>query len=233
MSQALTLYRLQQIDSQTDRARARLDIVQKTLEDDASLKQAIQQAESAAAEQSAAEGNQKQADAEVQALRVKIEQTESSLYSGAVRNPKELQDLQNEAAALKRHLITLEDRLLEAMLATESAQDKNKRAQALLAAAQSNWTEQNQSFSQEQAGLLKDIQKLNTERLAITGSLAAEQFGLYEQLRQQRGGLAVTNIQENTCGACGTTLTPALVQAARSSGQMSRCPTCGRILFGN
>jgi uncharacterized protein len=233
MSQALTLYRLQQIDSQVDRARARLESIQKILEDDASLKQAVQQAETATAGQQEAERNLSKAEVEVQALRIKIEQTESSLYGGAVRNPKELQDLQNDAAALKRYLITLEDRLLEAMLATDAAQQKNNEAQVALSVAKANSAEKNQSLNQEQANLNKDIQKLSTERLAITESLSADHTNLYEQLRQQRRGVAVTSIQENACGACGTTLTPALLQAARSQGQMSRCPSCGRILFAS
>jgi uncharacterized pyridoxal phosphate-containing UPF0001 family protein len=37
----------------------------------------------------------KQTEADVEKQRIKIEQTESSLYGGRVQNPKELQDLQN------------------------------------------------------------------------------------------------------------------------------------------
>lgn len=233
MSQALTLYRLQQIDSQVDRIRARLEDIQKILADDSTLKHALQQAESAAARQQEAETKLQKAEAEVQTLRVKIEQTEASLYSGTVRNPKELQDLQNDAAAMKRYLVTLEDRLLEAMLAAEEAQQDNAKLQAKLSAAQAHWARQDQSLGQERSLLDKETQKLNTERLAITGSLPAEYAALYEQLRQQRRGLAVTGISENACGACGTVLTPALVQAARSPGQMSRCPSCGRILYAS
>jgi uncharacterized protein len=233
MSQALTLYRLQQIDSQTDRAQARLDIIQKILMDDASLREALQQAELTAAEQSAAELNQEKVEAEIHALRIKIDQTESSLYGGLVRNPKELQDLQNESAALKRYLVTLEDRLLEIMDIAEQAQMKNKDARSSLTSVQQGLAGQNQNLGQEQASLNRETQKLLTERLAITGSLQAGQIDLYEQLRQQHHGLAVWGIQDNSCLACGSTLTLAQVQAARSPGQLSRCPTCGRILYGN
>jgi predicted nucleic acid-binding Zn-ribbon protein len=58
-----------------------------------------------------AQNTLKHAEAEVGRQKVKIEQSESNLYSGNVKNPKELQDLQNEIAALKRYLITLEDRV--------------------------------------------------------------------------------------------------------------------------
>lgn len=233
MSQALTLYRLQQIDHQLDRDRARLESIQKILGDDAILAEAIRQAEESGMERKTKELMLKKAEAEVNDLRIKIEQTEASLYGGSVRNPKELQDLQNDAASMKRHLVTLEDRLLDAMLAAEEAQQKDDRCQQALAGIRSGREDQTRSLIEEQAGLNKDLQKLNTERQAVTGSLAPELAALYEELRRQRRGVAVTDVRENACGACGTTLPPAQVQAARSPSQLSRCPSCGRILYAS
>jgi uncharacterized protein len=51
-----------------------------------------------------------------------MQTSEASLYGGKIRNPKELQDLQVEIAALKRRTATLEDEQLEAMLAVEDAE---------------------------------------------------------------------------------------------------------------
>jgi len=53
----------------------------------------------------------------------------------------------------------------------------------------------------------------------------------YEALRQQRRGVAVAEIRDNACDACGTTLTAALQQSARHAAELVHCPTCGRILF--
>jgi uncharacterized protein len=233
MSQALTLFRLQQIDNQIDRALSRLAAIQATIENDTTLQQAIKLAEQCAAAQLEMEKRQVEAEADVQTLRIKIEQTEASLYGGQVRNPKELQDLQNETAAIKRHLATLEDRLLDAMLAVEQAQEKNASAQADLLSAQEKYNVSDLGFNQEKAILNKDLQKLNNERQAITGSLPAEQLRVYEQLRHQRHGQAVSGVQENACNACGTTLTLAQVQASRSPAQLAFCPSCGRILYGS
>ena len=47
---------------------------------------------------------------------------EKRLYSGTVTNTKELQDLQDEGVALKRRIVALEDRQLEAMIAQEDAE---------------------------------------------------------------------------------------------------------------
>ncbi len=233
MSQSLTLYRLQQIDTSIERIRVRMDNIQRTLEDNSEVSALVRLAETSAAKLQETETLRDLAEAELHALRIKIEQTESSLYGGKGHSPKELQDLQNESVALKRHRLVLEDKLLELMIATESAQEANIAAQAAASTTQALWSAQNSNLVQEKHNLLKELQKSQDERKAITGTLAASQVDLYEQIRQLRHGIAVTSILENSCGACGTSLTLAQIQASRSASQMERCPTCGRILYGS
>jgi predicted nucleic acid-binding Zn-ribbon protein len=231
MSQTLNLYRLQQIDSQLDRAQARLQAIQKTLEDDVELRLANEQAQAAQAHCQSAERALKQAEAGVQSQHIKIEQNESSLYSGTVHNPKELQDLQNDVAALKRHLNTLEDRQLEAMLVSEEAEAGLRSIQTNLVNAQDRWAELTKSLSEEQNVLQSLVGRFSTERTAVAEVIPAAEFSLYDQLRQQRRGVAVASISDNSCGACGSTLSLAQMQSARSSSQMALCPSCGRILY--
>src|SRR5687768_18403957 len=80
----------------------------------------------------------KLSEAEVEKQSIKIEQTESSLYGGRVHNPKELQDLQKDVASLKRHLSTLEERELEAMLVAETTEKDLQNAKSILERLQSN-----------------------------------------------------------------------------------------------
>jgi predicted nucleic acid-binding Zn-ribbon protein len=233
MNQTLSLYRLQQTDSQISRVQARLQAIQKILENDEALRQAGTQAEVAEKNRLVAERALHQAEDTVRNQHIKIEQAESSLYSGSVHNPKELQDLQNEVAALKRHLAKLEDRQLEAMLACEEAESTHQAAQAALRTVQSQLNEQNQSLGQEQASLLREIAKLEAERQVIANAIPAQFLEGYNQLRQTRGGVAVSVISDSACAACGSGLTPAEQQAARSAIQIARCPSCGRILYGS
>ena len=175
----------------------------------------------------------KLSEADVEKQRLKIEQTESSLYGGKVHNPKELQDLQKDVASLKRHLETLEERQLEAMIAAETAENDLQGAKASLEQVQANLKEQNKDLAQESEALRKHLGRLNSERLAVVTDIASPALGVYDQLRKQKRGLAITTIAENSCEACGTTLTPSQQQTARSTSQLFHCPTCGRILYAN
>lgn len=231
MDQTLSLYRLQLIDRQMDQVRDHLQTVQKKLEDDLAVRQLDQQVQAAESRCHSAEQTLQQAEAVVKDQKVKIEQTEASLYSGKVHNPKELQDLQNDATSLKRRQSELEDQLLEAMVAQEEAEKNVAGLQSDLQKARARGAEQNLSLQQEQKTLEKELQKLSTERSALASVLSTDSLQLYDRLRQQHRGVAVVTISDNACDACGSRLTPAQAQAVRSASQMAFCPSCGRILF--
>jgi predicted nucleic acid-binding Zn-ribbon protein len=231
MNQSFKLYRLQQLDSQIDRVTSRLQQIQIALNDH----RAIEQAEKNSIEASnALESSRKalrKAEGAVKDQRIKIETTESTLYGGKVRNPKELQDLQNEAAALSRYLSVLEDRQLDAMLEEETAVDVDREAKIALELAQAKDAGEQSRLAEEQGRLLKDLSHLQEERQAAAGSIPSGDISMYESLRKTRRGVAVSLVKDKTCSACGTTLSATLFDAALKSDQLSRCEGCGRILY--
>ena len=233
MNAALGLYRLQQVDSQIDQIQARQKWIRETLQNDVELRTATQAFAAADGKYKDAARALKQSEAEFEKQRIKIEQTEASLYGGHVHNPKELQDLQKDVASLKRHLETLEERELEAMLAAETAEKELQTAKADLERVQSNLSDQHRDLAKEGESLNKDLERLGSERQAIVTDIAQQHLGIYEQLRQQKRGVAITTVSENSCQACGNTLTPSQHQSARSTNQLFHCPTCRRILYAN
>jgi hypothetical protein len=233
MSAALGIYRLQLVDSRMDEVHMRLEEICRILENEEELRQAKEQVAEGEAEYKLSLNRLKQAENEAEKQKVKIEQTEASLYSGNVKNPKELQDLQNESASLKRYLETLEERLLGAMLEEEAAEQARDEATGNLEKVQARLASQNIELTTEQDNLQKELQRLESERQAVLSPLDPSLLNAYENLRQQRRGVAVIEVSEGACAACGTTLTPSQRQSARSATQIFNCPTCGRILYAN
>ena len=232
MSQSFKLFRLQQIDSQLDRIRARLQEIEAALIEDLALRQAQQRAQMADEALGAEQKLLRRAEENVHDQRIKIEQTEATLYGGKVRNPKELQDLQNETAALKRYLSVLEDRQLEVMMTVEQAEAAHQAALADLEEVRELFARQHQDLAAERDVLLMDLARVEAERQAAASSIPAADISLYEKLRQQRRGIAVAKVTDKACSACGSTLNAALLHAARSPNQITRCDMCGRILYG-
>jgi uncharacterized protein len=233
MSAALGLYRLQQVDSQIDQVQSRLKAIRQTLENDAELRLVSDRLSAAEEALKGAERVLKQSELEVEKQRIKIQQTESSLYGGLVHNPKELQDLQKDVASLKRHLETLEERQLEAMDVAETAEKEAQAGNADLQRIKEVRGDQFRDLTHESDALKKNLERLLSERSAVMKDIETGTIQVYDQLRRQRSGIAVTTISDGSCTSCGTTLTQSLQQSARSASQLFYCPSCSRILFAN
>ncbi|MBK6645357.1 MAG: hypothetical protein IPG44_06325 [Anaerolineales bacterium] len=233
MSASLGLYRLGQVDRQIDRVRTRLDAIQNALDNDAELRSARARLEQTTEEHLRAQHSLKNAEAEVGALKIKIEQAESSLYGGSIKNPKELQDIQKEIASLKKHLATLEERELEAMFLAEETGSSRDKAKTDLELIQARLGNEHKKLIEEQTDLVKQMESLGQEREAALAPIESSMLRSYEDLRNQKRGVAVAKVEDGVCASCGTPINAALQQNARSQKNLAYCPSCGRILFAN
>jgi predicted nucleic acid-binding Zn-ribbon protein len=231
MSQAFHLFQLQKIDTQLDQIQLRLNQIDAILQSNETLKKAEQNAAGADQALKEAQVSLQRTESAVQAQRLKIEISEASLYSGRIHVTKELQDLQNEILSLKRYQSKLEDEQFQAMVALEDAELLQKKNAQELILAQGDAASQSAGLHGEQSQLIKTQERLHTERLAVTPQINAESLSIYARLREQKHGLAVCQVKEDACAACGTVLRPEERQAARSPTQLIRCGTCGRLLY--
>ncbi len=231
MNQASHLFQLQTIDSGIENANFRIEEINSILATNIERQNAENQVKENENFARAARNKLRQIEDEVQTVQAKIETSEAAMYGGKIQNPKELQDLQSETAALKRRLANLEENQLEAMIALEDEDQKLKLSLDALDRVIADLATQQATLHGEKAQLNKIVERLQTERKAIQVSISDENLKLYDRLRGQRKGIAVSRIEDGACQACGASLRPAEVQVAKSPGQLAYCSSCGRILF--
>ena len=231
MSAALGLFRLQQVDTRISQMEARLRKIQETLDNDSELQAAMQKLTAAEREEHRIEQDRRAAEEGARDQRIKIQQAEASLYGGKVQNPKELRELEADVVSLKKHLASIEEQELEAMVQLEMVQASVQGARNELETIRSRLGQDNLHLLDEQASLARQLADLQTERNAALQPIGSGVLRAYDLLRQERRGLAVAEITDDSCGACGTTLTAALRQSARHSADLVHCPACGRILY--
>jgi len=77
----------------------------------------------------------------------------------------------------------------------------------------------------------QELAGLEAQRNALAQILPVEILAQYEGLLKTKAGKAVAAIVDESCEACGMTITPADMQAAHSPNLLVRCKTCGRILY--
>jgi predicted nucleic acid-binding Zn-ribbon protein len=231
MNQAAYLHRLQRIDTQIDQTEARLAEIERLFSQDERVLSARQHADDTKKALEKTRLAQRSVEHSVSETRIKMEQSESALYSGTIKNPKELQDLQREIASLKSRLSHLEEQQLEAMIAQEESEAADHQAQTDLTRALAKSVEEKAGLAGERGNLQKNRARLDAERAAAFAAVQPQFLETYLHLREQKKGLAVTIVEDNTCGVCGAEVRPAESQAARNSTNLIYCKSCGRILF--
>ena len=231
MSQSLHLYQLQKLDSQLDQIDQRLLAIQSNLEKDERLVAAKENLETHHTALAKSQHILKKLEQETEARRIKLEQSESNLYSGHVKNPKELQDLQAEAVSIRKAIANLEDQVLEAMLEVESRQAESAQSESELKSVEARVLEDQASLNGEKNQLIANRERALTEKEASLQQIDPSLLIKYQELRKKKRGIAIAAVNDSACSACGTTLTPAECQAARSPTNIYQCPTCGRILY--
>jgi predicted nucleic acid-binding Zn-ribbon protein len=231
MSRVSSLHRLQGIDLSVDRARSRLAEVEKLLGVSDAVREARAAHEQAGARLHAAQAAVKDAELAAETQRAKLENAERALYGGGVHNPKELQGLQADAESLRRHLVSLEDRLLEVMVGLEDREAQARRAADELSRAEAALISEQASLAGERSQLVARLSALEVEREAALAGVAEKDLALYARLRESMGGMALATLQDGSCGACGVGISAAEQQTVRNSSELFRCPQCGRILY--
>ncbi len=231
MSESLNLFRLQTLDSKIDQIKNRLEVIEHTLSDNRQVVTAKKKNEKAQANEKEKRIMLRQIEDKVEAQRIKRKKTQTALFSGNVKNPKELQDLQMESEALKRYIIQLEDEQLEAMIAHETAEENLRNAEQNLKEVKGASIEENATLIGEQSSLEEEYQRLLREKDAVLQAISPKTKSLYNQLREKKRGTAVSTVSDGGCSICGQSLTPADLQSIRSSTRLVFCPSCGRILY--
>lgn len=228
--QAEALYRLQEIDLNILRSSKRLQAIAAELEDDREVAQARQQVEQAQAALAPLRTRQRNLELEIQTNNGKSKASEDRLYSGAVKNPKELQDLQGEIAALKKRNAELEDQLLEVMMAVEGAEDALAAAEAELQAATTRWQDAHRSLLDEQQALETEVTALNARREAACQPISPANLKTYQAMRPRKAHQPVSALSGSSCSVCGVEQNRAVVMAVQRGDALINCDNCGRIL---
>ena len=230
MNQAQALYHLQTIDLTINEHQSRLAEIERLLGENAHVlarEQALRQAEEALAPWRAKVTD---LELEIKTLNEKITTTEHQLYGGTITNPKELQDLQEESASLKRRRARLEDELLEAMIEVENGQAACLAARQDLEAVQAAWHAEQAERIDEREALRQALAELQARRQAALKDVSPEALSVYSALRASKHGYVVAELTDATCSRCGFGQTSTLVQQVRQGRTLVHCANCGRIL---
>ncbi len=172
---------------------------------------------------------QRSLELEIDGISSKIKKFEEELYSGRTSNPKELSGLQQEIDNLKSGRSGLEDRELELMEAAEISQRSVAGFESRLKVLNTAWSDELNQLNEEKKETEKKIAARQSDRDALASAFEKDILAMYEELKRQKG-TAVAEVERGICRGCRIQLPVNELQQVRS-GSLTRCGSCGRILF--
>jgi uncharacterized protein len=190
---------------------------------DADLEMATKQADEIGRDQVRIEG-------EIRLVETKIAKEEKRLFSGSVANPKDLGVLQAEVEMLKRRRASAEDSLLEVMVQRDDAQQTMQRLSSERAEAASEAEGLSTTVSSLVSDIDRQLESHLSSREVIADELPVELVRLYEQVRDNKGGVGAAELAGDACQGCHTKLPAKEVERLRAAGGVQRCDNCRRIL---
>ncbi len=231
MSQRAFLYNLQLFDNQMDVISDRISIIdkiinskQEILESKKTLDEFITKIETKKSEISEIETQSNK-------LVLKLKQNNDALYAGKIKNPKEMQSIEEENISLKKRIQVYEESLFELMLVNEENEQALKidteRHNNLLLMKEKEKT----ALLIEKQALSESLEKLKIEKSPIEKQIKEELVQKYNHLRSTKNRLAVATVKDNACTACGNMITPAEIQKIKSANEEYYCQICKRILY--
>ncbi len=79
----------------------------------------------------------------------------------------------------------------------------------------------------------KDLADLNAERTRAIAEIPENLLDHYDRIVKKHNGVALAEVRNEKCGACGMIVRPHVIQEMRraDSAEMFHCETCTRIIY--
>ncbi len=166
---------------------------------------------------------------EVDDLGAKIAAAKETLYSGRIKNPKELSNIQHEADGLETRRRQLEDEALAVMEQGEEATANLATIESELKTAEDEWRNKQKKLSAEIARLKDELSQLKHKQQLVLTEVDPQTTQFYYQLKKQKGQ-PVARVEQGMCCGCRLSLSTAELQRAKGNS-LVQCSSCRRILF--
>lgn len=230
MSEPQTLFLLQEVDLRIEGETTALEEVARALGDRTALTSAEERVDQLRGRLREQEQRLRDLEWDVAQINQEIARDERRLYGGRIHAPKELGDIQKDIRQLQTRRGTVEDRAIEALAAVEETQGLLQTAETALGQARSAWDMRHQELIERQGQIQTQLVVLRGERDRLVAALAAPTLTLYERLRREKRGRAVSRIERSTCLGCRISLPTGTINHVRQGRELVFCPSCGRIL---
>jgi hypothetical protein len=229
MSLAKRVFELHQIELAIHAGLHTIDDLERQLSHNDVFEKARSSLTEAEKNQVELEKQYKELDWEAEELRNNLKLLNEKLFSGRVKNPKELLGYEQEAEMFKAKLGKKDDVLIDLMERIEAGKHNLALLRKQFAEAE-QWWQKEQSKLVEQMAIAKHELSENEKKLEDARNVIdKDALNIYEGTKRSKNQ-AVVKVEQGRCLGCRVMLSVSELQRVRG-GTIVTCSNCGRILY--
>ncbi len=224
------LGQLQSLDSNTDRARERVAEIERLLADHAALNTAEANARAAHDIANERRAQVRDRELELKTLETRIADLDQKLYSGRIRNAKELEGFERESRMFKQNRDKLEGIVLGLMDASDGSEREAQVVLQTLESVRGTRAQSELQWQHELDELRAQVSQWERTRDNLSAEISDDDLRVYDRVRK-RNATAVVPVRGQHCGACSINVSTDVLERARDEATLVQCDNCSRILY--
>lgn len=206
------------------------------------LRRGPKQVEAHTANVARLEGELTQAQAQLKAGKVAVDQKQLLLKTSegkvldlkgklnSASNNREYQALLEQIAATEMAGSVLADEILEALEQVDVFQQQIVEAQAKLTQGKDELKRASDNVAAKAGELKSEVSRLEIELRDAEGILPVDIRDTYQRMVKSKGSDCMAKLENDSCGGCFQNLTPNMINSLQL-GHMVFCKSCGRLLY--
>ena len=141
--------------------------------------------------------------------------------------------LQHEVQMAEEEIAKAEDRLLEQMVAAEEYDRRIKSSEKAVKEVEEVARGERSRIEAEKSTADKEVAEVTAERNRVLADIPEDMLDHYTRIARKHNGVALAEVREEKCSACGMRVRPHVFQEMRRAGseEVFHCETCTRILY--
>jgi len=226
------LFELQSVDVRLSAVRARLVAYPKKLADtDARIAAAKGEVDVSKAAQLATIKDRKKYELDVEQWKERVRKYKDQ--TAQIKTNEAYKALQHEVQMAEAEISKAEDRLLEQMVSGEEYDRRIKSSEKTLKEVEEVARAERSQIEGEKAAAEKELAQLSAERTRVAAEIPENTLDHYDRIVKKHNGIALAEVRDEKCAACGMRVRPHVFQEMRRAGtkEMFHCETCTRILY--
>ena len=172
---------------------------------------------------------QKSFDNDMKSKEDAIAKAEASL--ALLKTNKEYQAKLLEIEHLKADKSLIEDKILLGFDEVEAARKAVETERGVVAQYEKEFLARKKEVEDAVAVIHDRLKVKESQRLRITPQVRPDLLGRYDRIVQNKGGLAIVQVNDHTCSGCYMHLTDQLLHQIKTYGDLVCCDMCARILY--